>query len=146
MHLLPTNYQKSQFCHSILTVWIARQSTSWNYLKSTWITWRPSILNFRCRNSLFIWLWIRVNGESARASFDWLQEGRPASPLALQISVSERIVPKLQAQIKERRSCTYQIISETFYPTYTTSHLDMWQSVFLHTQIGSTRSIRFAVL
>ncbi len=57
MHLLPTNYQKSQFCHSILTVWIARQSTSWNYLKSTWITWRPSILNFRCRNSISIWLW-----------------------------------------------------------------------------------------
>ncbi len=56
MHLLPTNYQKSQFCHSILTVWIARQSTSWNYLKSTWITWRPSILNFRCRNSISIWL------------------------------------------------------------------------------------------
>ncbi len=57
MHLLPTNYQKSQFCHSILTVWIAHQSTSWNYLKSTWITWRPSILNFRCRNSISIWLW-----------------------------------------------------------------------------------------
>ncbi len=54
MHLLPTNYQKSQFCHSILTVWIARQSTSWNYLKSTWITWRPSILNFRCRNYLYM--------------------------------------------------------------------------------------------
>ncbi len=70
----------------------------------------------------FIWTnQIRVNGESARASFDWLQEGGPASPLRLQISVSARIVPKLQAQKKERRS-------------------------FLHIQIGSTRSIRFAVL
>ncbi len=95
----------------------------------------------------FIWTnQIRVNGESARASFDWLQEGGPASPSRLQISVSERIVPKLQAQEKERRSCTNRIISGTFYPTYTTSHLDMWQSVFLHIQIGSTRSIRFAVL
>ncbi len=95
----------------------------------------------------FIWTnQIRVNGESARASFDWLQEGGPASPLRLQISVSARIVPKLQAQIKERRSCTSRIISRSFYPTYTTSDLDMWQSVFLHIQIGSTRSIRFAVL
>ncbi len=64
MHLLPTNDQKSQFCHSILTVWIARQSTSWNYLKSTWITWRPSILNFRCRNSLSIWLWCSGNAQT----------------------------------------------------------------------------------
>ncbi len=88
----------------------------------------------------FIWTnQIRVNEESARASFDWLQEGGPASPLRLQISVSARIVPKLQAQIKERRSCTNRIISRSFYPTYTTSHLDMWQSVFLHIQIGSTR-------
>ncbi len=95
---------------------------------------------------VFIWTnQIRVNGESARASFDWLQEGGPASPSRLQISVSERIVPKLQAQIKERRSCTSLIISGTFYRTYT-SHLDMWQSVFLHIQIGSTWSIRFAVL
>ncbi len=84
--------------------------------------------------------------ESARASFDWLQEGGPALLSRLQNSVSERIVPKLQAQIKERRSCTYRIISETFYPTYTTSHLDIWQSVFLHIQIGSMWSIRFAVL
>ncbi len=51
---------------------------------------------------VFIWTnQIRVNGESARASFDWLQEGGPASPSRLQISVSERIVPKLQAQIKD---------------------------------------------
>ncbi len=80
---------------------------------------------------VFIWTnQIRVNGESARASFDWLKEGGPASPSRLQISVSARIVSKLQAQIKERRSCTNRIISGTFYPTYTTSHLDMWQSVF----------------
>ncbi len=57
-------------------------------------------------------------------------EGGP-SPSRLQNSVSERtqvserIVPKLQAQIKERWSCTYRIISGTFYPTYTTSHLDI---------------------
>ncbi len=70
MHLLPTNYQKSQFCHSILTVWIARQSTSWNYLKSTWITWRPSILNFRCRNSISIWLCYY------RAGFDFSESVR----------------------------------------------------------------------
>ncbi len=44
--------------------------------------------------------------------FDWLQEGGPASPSRLQISVSE--VPKLQAQIKERRSCTNRTISGTF--------------------------------
>ncbi len=51
---------------------------------------------------VFIWTnQIRVNGESARASFDWLKEGGPASPSRLQISVSERIVPKLQAQIKK---------------------------------------------
>ncbi len=50
----------------------------------------------------FIWTnQIRVNGESARASFDWLQEGGPASPLRLQISVSEKIVPKLQPQEKK---------------------------------------------
>ncbi len=37
---------------------------------------------------VFIWTnQIRVNGESARASFDWLQEGGPASPSRLQISV-----------------------------------------------------------
>ncbi len=60
---------------------------------------------------VFIWTnQIRVNGESARASFDWLQEEGPALPSRLQNSVSERIVPKLQAQIKERRSCTYRII------------------------------------
>ncbi len=33
---------------------------------------------------VFIWTnQIRVNGESARASFDWLQEGGPAPPFAL---------------------------------------------------------------
>ncbi len=43
-------------------------------------------------------------------------------------------MPKLQAQEKERRSCTSRIISRTFNPTYTTSHLDMWQSgFFTHT-------------
>ncbi len=77
MHLLPTNYQKSQFCHSILTVWIARQSTSWNYLKSTWITWRPSILNFRCRNSISIWLCTDHSVQrrfKSNAPTDWISQ------------------------------------------------------------------------
>ncbi len=79
---------------------------------------------------VFIWTnQIRVNGESARASFDWLQEEGPALPSRLQKSVSERIVPKLQAQRKERRSCTYWIILGNVCSTYT-SHLDNWQFFF----------------
>ncbi len=97
---------------------------------------------------VFIWTnQIRVNGESARASFDWLQEGGPASPSRLQISVSERIVPKTASADKREtelyKSDYFRVCRVTFYPTYTTSHLDMWQSVFLQIQIGSTRSIRF---
>ncbi len=64
---------------------------------------------------VFIWTnQIRVNGESARASFDWLQEGGPASPLRLQISVSERIVPKLQAQIKKDGAVQIGLSRELF--------------------------------
>ncbi len=82
---------------------------------------------------VFIWTnQIRVNGESARASFDWLQEEGPALPSRLQNSVSERIVPKLQAQIKERRSCIYRIILGNVCSTYT-SHLDNWHSLFFYT-------------
>ncbi len=70
--------------------------------KSLWIKASAKCINLKC---------INVNGESARASFDWLQEGGPALPSRLQNSVSERIVPKLQAQRKERRCSAYRVIS-----------------------------------
>ncbi len=93
---------------------------------------------------VFIWTnQIRVNGESARASFDWLQEGGPALPLTL----AKRWENRAKTVSADKRKTELYISHWTFYPTYTTSHLDIWQSFFfLHIQIGSTRSIRFAVL
>ncbi len=66
-------------------------------------------------------------------SLIWLATRRRSRPPSrLQNSVSERIVPKLQAQRKERRSCTYRIILGNVCSTYT-SHLDNWHSLFFYT-------------
>ncbi len=82
----------------------------------------------------FIWTnQIRVNGESARASFDWLQGG-PALPSRLQNSASERIVPKLQAQRKERRSCTYRVISGKSYALRTQHVVYTFATALFYTQ------------
>ncbi len=98
---------------------------------------------------VFIWTnQIRVNGESARASFDWLQEGGgPTLPSRLQNSASERIVPKLQAQVKERRCSAYRVISGKVMPCVrNTLFTHLCNSFILHTETYSSEWIRFAVL
>ncbi len=81
---------------------------------------------------------------SARASFDWLQEGGPASPLRLQISVSARIVPKLQAQIKKGGAVQVGIISRSFYTYIHNKSFETCDSLFFYThRLVSTRPIRF---
>jgi len=57
-----------------------------------------------------------------------------SSFLRLQNSLSERIVPNLEAQVKQSTGETVQIrlFWEFFYPMHTTSHLDKLQSLILH--------------
>ncbi len=66
-----------------------------------------------------------------------------ALPSRLQNSASERIVPKLQAQRKKDGAVHIGLFLEICLRT---SHLDIWHSLFLHIQIGSTQSIHFVVL
>ncbi len=82
---------------------------------------------------VFIWTnHIRVNGESARASFDWLQEGGSALPSRLQNSVSERIVPKLQAQIKGNGAVHIGLFWELF-TLHTQQVIKTFDSLFFYT-------------
>ncbi len=76
--------------------------------------------------------------ESARASFDWLQEEGPALPSRLQNSVSERIVPKLQRREKKDGAVHIGLFQEKLCPAYATRCLHLCNSFILHTETYSS--------
>ncbi len=80
---------------------------------------------------VFIWTnQIRVKGESARASF-WLATRRWTRPPP-HACKTQRNRAKTASAGKINTELYISDYFGNFCPTYTTSHLDIWQSVFLH--------------
>ncbi len=97
------------------------------------------------KRASFDWLQARASFDwlQARASFDWLQEeGGPAPPP--HACKTQRVRESCQ-NCKRREKKDGAVHIGLFLEMYT-SHLDIWHSLFLHIQIGSTQSIHFVVL